>query len=87
VEAGTLLHIGPDLVCGRLRKELGLNADQLLKERGSEFPVERDVYLTVLHRLFGSDRGRGALAAGCPGARQQWPEAAPPVPGHALAGG
>ena len=66
LEAGTLRHIGPDLVFGRLWKELGMDAliNRLLQGRGFEFPVERAVYLTVLHRLFesGSDRGR-ALAA------------------------
>jgi hypothetical protein len=60
LEAGALRHIGPDLVFGRLWKELGLDAltNRLLKDRGFEFPVERAVYLTVLHRLFesGSDR-------------------------------
>lgn len=55
-----LRHIGPDLVFGRLWKELGLDAalHRLLKDQGFEFQVERAVYLTVLHRLFesGSDR-------------------------------
>jgi hypothetical protein len=60
LEAGALRHIGPDLVFGRLWKELGLDTmlNRLLQDRGFEFPVERAVYLTVLHRLFesGSDR-------------------------------
>ncbi len=60
LEAGALRHIGPDLVFGRLWKELGLDTalNRLLRDRGFEFPVERAVYLTVLHRLFesGSDR-------------------------------
>lgn len=60
LEAGGLRHIGPDLVFGRLWKELGLDTalNRLLQDRGFEFPVERAVYLTVLHRLFesGSDR-------------------------------
>jgi len=60
LEAGALRHIGPDLVFGRLWKELGLDMalNRLLMDRGFEFPVERAVYLTVLHRLFesGSDR-------------------------------
>ncbi len=60
LEAGALRHIGPDLVFGRLWQELGLDVliNRLLQDRGSEFPVERAVYLTVLHRLFesGSDR-------------------------------
>ena len=60
LEAGALRHIGPDLVFGRLWQELGVDAliNRLLQDRGFEFPVERAVYLTVLHRLFesGSDR-------------------------------
>ncbi|MFZ5450291.1 MAG: hypothetical protein ACOZF2_00240 [Thermodesulfobacteriota bacterium] len=60
LEAGALRHLGPDLVFGRLWKELGLDTalNHLLKDRGFEFPVERAVYLAVLHRLFesGSDR-------------------------------
>jgi len=60
LEAGALRHIGPDLVFGRLWKKLGLDPalNRLLKDRGFEFPVERAVSLTVLHRLFesGSDR-------------------------------
>ena len=60
LEAGALRHIGPDLVFGHLWKELGLDMalNRLLMDRGFEFPVERAVYLTVLHRLFesGSDR-------------------------------
>ena len=53
LEAGALRHIGPDLVLGRLWKELGLDTalNRLLKDRGFKFPVERAVYLTVLHRL------------------------------------
>jgi hypothetical protein len=60
LEAGALRHLGPDLVFGRLWKELGLDTalNRLLRDRGFEFPVERAVYLAVLHRLFesGSDR-------------------------------
>ena len=60
LEARALRHIGPDLVFGRLWKELGLDAalHRLLGDQGFEFPVERAVYLMVLHRLFesGSDR-------------------------------
>jgi hypothetical protein len=64
LEAGTLRHIGPDLVFGRLWQELGLDAalNRLLEDRGFEFPVERAVYLTVLHRLFESG-STGRLAA------------------------
>src|SRR5215831_9818920 len=56
LEAGTVRQLGPDLVFGRLWQTVGLHAvltDQL-RERGFEFPVERAVYLTVLHRLFES---------------------------------
>ncbi len=60
LEAGASRQIGPDLVFGRLWRELGLDQvlTDLLRDRGFEFPVERAVYLTVLHRLFesGSDR-------------------------------
>ena len=60
LEAGALQHIGPDLVFGRLWQEVGLDhvLNRLLQDRHFEFPVERAVYLTVLHRLFesGSDR-------------------------------
>jgi len=57
--AGTI-RIGPSLVFERLWKELGLPKilKELLADRRFEFPVERAVFLTVLHRLFdpGSDR-------------------------------
>jgi hypothetical protein len=60
LEAGASRQIGPDLVFARLWRELGLDRvlTDLLRDRGFEFPVERAVYLTVLHRLFesGSDR-------------------------------
>lgn len=60
LEAGASRQIGPDLVFGRLWRALGLDRvlTSVLRDRGFEFPVERAVYLTVLHRLFesGSDR-------------------------------
>lgn len=60
LEAGRVREIGPDLVFGRLWQETGITKvlSELLKGRGFEFPVERAIYLTVLHRLFesGSDR-------------------------------
>jgi transposase len=60
LEAGAIRKLGPDLVFGRLWAETGIQKilQDLLKERQFEFPVERAVYLTVLHRLFqsGSDR-------------------------------
>lgn len=60
LEGGRAHQIGPDLVFGRLWATTGIRAvlDELLSERAFEFPVERAVYLTVLHRIFesGSDR-------------------------------
>lgn len=60
LEAGVMRQMGPDLVFGRLWRELGVGEilDNLLRDRRFGFSVERAVYLTVLHRLFeaGSDR-------------------------------
>lgn len=60
---GPRLHcrrIGGPLVFGRLWEETGCRAvmEELLADRAFEFPVERAVFATVLHRLFvsGSDR-------------------------------
>lgn len=54
------VSIGPDLLFRRLWRDLGVDEvlEEVLADRGFEFPVERAVYLTVLHRLFvsGSDR-------------------------------
>lgn len=53
-------RIGPDLVFARLWEQLDLGKviGGLLAQRSFNFPVERAIYLTVLHRLFvsGSDR-------------------------------
>ena len=53
-------HIGPGLVFQRLWEQTGCQhvINRLLKGRHYEFPVERAIFLTVLHRLFdpGSDR-------------------------------
>lgn len=53
-------RMGPSLVFERLWAESGCRAviEELLAERKFEFPVERAIFLTVLHRLFdpGSDR-------------------------------
>lgn len=61
LERGPSRQLGPDLVFGRLWQSLGIDQvlNRLLGERLFEFPVERAIYLTVLHRLFmsGSDRG------------------------------
>ena len=52
--------IGPAMVFERLWRETGCQEviDRLLQRRKFEFPVERAVFLSVLHRLFasGSDR-------------------------------
>ncbi len=53
-------HIGPTLILERLWRETGCYAviERLLRERAFEFPVERALFMTVLHRLMvsGSDR-------------------------------
>ena len=58
--AYTSRRIGPGLVFQRLWQQTGCQhvIRQLLKGRRHEFPVERAIFLTVLHRLFdpGSDR-------------------------------
>jgi hypothetical protein len=74
LEAGSVLSLGPDLVFGRLWRDLGIGdvLEGLLRDRRFEFAVERAVYLTVLHRLFesGSDRAaerwrRDVVLPGC----------------------
>ena len=56
----SIRHIGPALVSQRLWQLAGCQhvIQQLLKGRRFEFPIERAIFLTVLHRLFdpGSDR-------------------------------
>ena len=56
----SIRHIGPALVFQRLWQLTGSQhvIEQLLKGRRFEFPIERAIFLTVLHRLFepGSDR-------------------------------
>ena len=58
--AYTSRRIGPGLVFQRLWQQTGCQhvIRQLLKGRRYEFPLERAIFLTVLHRLFdpGSDR-------------------------------
>lgn len=60
LKAKRVTRTGPDLIAGRLWRELGLNGiiDSLLSGRKFGFPVERAIYLSVLSRLFfpGSDR-------------------------------
>lgn len=54
------VHLGPPLVFRQLWEQLGLPGilRRLLANRKFEFPLERVVFITVLHRLFapGSDR-------------------------------
>ena len=62
MEPGDLacVRIGGPLLFGRLWEQLGLGevVNDLLDGRGFEFPVERAVFVSVMHRLFvsGSDR-------------------------------
>ena len=59
-EVAETIKIGPPLLVERLWRELGLGEllEGMLADRRFQFPVERAVFLTVLHRLFdpGSDR-------------------------------
>ena len=56
-------RVGPALIFQRLWESCSISQilTALLKDRRFEFPVERAVFLTVLHRLFapGSDRAAG----------------------------
>lgn len=54
--------IGLPMVFGRLWKELGIRAviEMLLGDRKFQFPVERAIFLTVLHRLSSSGSDRAA---------------------------
>ena len=51
-------RIGAPLLFGRLWEETGCRAviEDLLAERGFEFPVERAIFATVLHRIDANDR-------------------------------
>lgn len=53
-------RVGPSLVFERLWRESGAPAviEKLLANRKYEFPLERAIFLTVLHRLFGSGSDR-----------------------------
>ena len=63
LEAKQIQQIGPDLAFGRLWGSTSIDRvlKELLKGRRFDFPVERAIYLSVLHRLFesGSDRACG----------------------------
>ena len=56
--------LGPALVFGRLWDQLGIPAvlAEALRDRKFSFPVERAIFLTVLHRIMGSG-GRSDRAA------------------------
>ena len=60
VTAQATVHIGPPLVFERIWQQLGMPKviEGLLQDRKFEFPVERAIFMTVLHRLMvaGSDR-------------------------------
>jgi hypothetical protein len=64
-EVQSTASIGPALVFGRLWEQLGLPEvlAELLTDRKFEFPVERAIFLTVLHRLMASAGGRSDRAA------------------------
>ncbi len=61
-EAVAVRRLGPDLVFSRLWEQTGIQQClvQQLENRRYEFPLERAVYLTVLHRLFASGSDRAA---------------------------
>ena len=62
------VRVGPGRIFGRLWREVGLDRvlRELLSDRRFEFPVERAVFLTVVHRLMvsGSDRSAEKWQAG-----------------------
>lgn len=62
LRAGRVTKIGPAIVVERLWRELGIGRviEGELKRRKFGFPVERAVFLTVLHRLFASGSDRAA---------------------------
>lgn len=62
LEKGPSQKLGPDLAFGRLWQTTGVREvlNKLLQGRSFEFPVERAIYLTVLHRLFASGSDRAA---------------------------
>jgi len=62
LEKGPSQQLGPDLVFGRLWQTTGVQRvlGNLLEQRSFEFPIERAIYLAVLHRLFASGSDRAA---------------------------
>lgn len=61
------IKIGPGLVFERLWRETGIRQvlEDMLHRRNYEFPLERAIFVTVLHRLFSSGSDRAA---------EQWKE-------------
>ena len=57
------LHIGAELIFGRLWKDLGIREaiKQTLDGRKYQFDIERAIYHTVIHRLFESGSDRSSL--------------------------
>jgi len=62
IQAKGVVSIGPGLVFDRLWQRRGLEGiiTQMLEGRKFSFSVERAIFLTVLHRLFGSGSDREA---------------------------
>ena len=62
VQPSATRHIGPALVFERLWEKVGLPKilQSLLRDRKFEFPVERAIFVTVLHRLMDSGSDRAA---------------------------
>jgi len=69
-------RIGPPLVFERLWRDIGCRAviDDALAERAFEFPVERAIFLTVLHRLMDPDRTGPPSAGATPMPSTAWPD-------------
>ncbi|MEW6213929.1 MAG: IS1634 family transposase [Nitrospirota bacterium] len=63
ISATSVKKVGPELIIGRLWKELGFPdvLKRLLGDRRYEFEVERAIYFTVLSRLFFPSSDRKAL--------------------------
>lgn len=62
ITPSSTVHVGPPLVFQRLWEELGMPGilQRLLKNPKFEFPLERVVFITVLHRLFAPGSARAA---------------------------
>jgi hypothetical protein len=83
-------RIGAPLLFGRLWEETGCQAvlGSLLAERMFEFPLERAVFATVLHRIMVSGSDRACEMDRRLRHPRRWQSSAPPpLPGHGLARG